>query len=318
MSTTCLHPIRLSSGEYVPCGKCPNCEQNKRNALSTRLQLESAFNSGSSFFVTLTYEEENRPRCSEFHEVPKVEYTCNWIHKNYKTKEVDAFDLFSPEPYKYMSFCVEDVKKFFKILRKHQELGSIKYFLTAEYGEKTFRNHYHFVLFTSVPVLLEHMTNLIQKDWGLGFIKCCYANDNRNAYACKYMMKSQLDALPFPRGHASLPFRLFSHGLGSSSIPFINDYIYNDGKNIREYFRFNGKNVIFDQFFKKHIDPSVYEELRLKRLSHFEERQENLYNSRIAHSKKVFDNSETPDYSYDQKIIQHRKTVSNFKKSNVL
>lgn len=45
---------------FVPCGKCVVCQENRRNEWATRLELE-ARRSLSSYFVTLTYNDENRP-----------------------------------------------------------------------------------------------------------------------------------------------------------------------------------------------------------------------------------------------------------------
>lgn len=58
-----LHPL---TGELVParinvpCGHCIICEENRRNMWADRLELESRF-SACTYFVTLTYNNENCP-----------------------------------------------------------------------------------------------------------------------------------------------------------------------------------------------------------------------------------------------------------------
>lgn len=44
----------------VPCGKCVVCQENRRNEWAARLELE-ARRSVSAYFITLTYDDKNRP-----------------------------------------------------------------------------------------------------------------------------------------------------------------------------------------------------------------------------------------------------------------
>ena len=61
---SCFKPVSITDCfgrvQYVGCGKCPACQELKRNSLSNRLALEehkSKFHS----FVTLTYDEIHLP-----------------------------------------------------------------------------------------------------------------------------------------------------------------------------------------------------------------------------------------------------------------
>ena len=62
----CSHPIRLRDEKhggfiFVPCQKCTNCIEAKRNTMARRLDLE-AKGSVSCLFITLTYDSNHIPR----------------------------------------------------------------------------------------------------------------------------------------------------------------------------------------------------------------------------------------------------------------
>lgn len=96
----------------VPCNRCIGCRLDYAREWSNRMLLEYADNP-NAIFVTLTYNNEHLP----------------------------LSDL------GYPSTSVRDCQLFFKRLRKHFKGRKIRYFLGAEYGPRTFRPHYHAVIF---------------------------------------------------------------------------------------------------------------------------------------------------------------------------
>lgn len=61
--TKCLHPVKvktLRGIQLVKCGKCPACENALRSELRAKVQSEEN-NALSTFFITLTYSDENLP-----------------------------------------------------------------------------------------------------------------------------------------------------------------------------------------------------------------------------------------------------------------
>ena len=59
----CSNPVRIKDvrhGGYifVPCGHCINCNENRRNTLARRLDLE-AQGSVDTLFITLTYDNQH-------------------------------------------------------------------------------------------------------------------------------------------------------------------------------------------------------------------------------------------------------------------
>lgn len=104
----------------IPCGKCIGCRLMYSKQWATRLMLESQYHE-SSYFVTMTYN----PDC-----VP-----ISW-HADSETGEASqAYTLRK-----------DDFQKFMKRLRKNTG-QDIRFFAAGEYGSKTFRPHYHAILF---------------------------------------------------------------------------------------------------------------------------------------------------------------------------
>lgn len=280
--STCLHPTCVH-GRLFPCGKCPACQQNKRQSLSNRFLLESAFCGGPTYFATITYSDENLP-------------------------------IYNGQP----CFNKKEIQKFIKRFRKL--VPQFKYFLTCEYGEQTARPHYHMLLFFSQPIEQIVVSKAFEKEWKNGFTKLSLSSDSRLAYAAKYCLKQ--DAYLFqnlPNDDPRKPFRLFSSrpGIGSSAIDFINQYIYNDG-NIRTEFSVSGKKITFDQYFKRHIDPSLQAEIKLLTYeTNFDEIQNRLLTNYTNNGTWVTDEFGKSyfkkNYEKDNEIRIHRQRLTKLK-----
>lgn len=114
----CISPIMPRRGQFVPCGKCNFCLQNKRADWTFRLKEELKVSS-SAFFLTLTYSEENLPYSMLSH-LPELNKS--------------------------------DVQLFTKRLRTYESKNysnpvSLRYYTVGEYGTRTNRPHYHSIMF---------------------------------------------------------------------------------------------------------------------------------------------------------------------------
>lgn len=201
----CFKPLFIDTNDYeiyghgkiaIPCGKCEACRNS--DAMSWRIRLlEEFYNSDCTYFITLTYNDNELP----FEQCFDGEMFYGWHAVPNKS----------------------DVQKFFKRFRKkykdyYKENGkSLSYFLVSEYGPNTFRPHYHLLLF-NFPILSTipekqkiKATQEIEKLWSKGFITLDTCNENRVAYCTKYM--SCQTVLP---SYLPKPFRLMSKGLGIS------------------------------------------------------------------------------------------------------
>jgi hypothetical protein len=106
-----------------------------------------------------------------------------------------------------------DLQKFLKRLRINSVRAGfkvkIRYFGAGEYGSKTWRPHYHLILF---GVGTQHI-DIIEKSWQFGYVYTLPVKDGGCEYVAKYCVKT--DAREFP-AHWQRPFALFSEGLGKA------------------------------------------------------------------------------------------------------
>lgn len=170
----------------VPCGKCVACRIAYSREWSMRL-VHEASTSGSSVFLTLTYSDEFLP-----------------------------LDL---------SLSVSSLQKFIKRLRKRFSDRLIKYFSCGEYGEKSFRPHYHLIVFGLSFNELDcyrvsrdvYSSRVLEFVWTNGFNSVGFVTPDSTRYVTDYVFKkySGEKAKEF-YGEKQIPFKLSSNGLGLS------------------------------------------------------------------------------------------------------
>lgn len=153
----CVQPLLIQKKLVtyeVPCGHCYQCQQKRRSEWTARLLIEHK-EYPNAYFITLTYDEEN---------IKKLDY-------------VEEVDLYLPKK--------SDYQNFLKRFRKKYEC---RYYGVHEYGTKTYRNHYHIILFLQDEKA--KITNKIINDiWGLGNTTIDKANQARMHYMTKYLNK---------------------------------------------------------------------------------------------------------------------------------
>lgn len=212
----------------VPCGKCYNCQANKRRQWSFRLWTEFT-NSPSSAFITLTYSDETLPENG--------------------------------------SLVKSDFQNFMKRLRKNYRLvddRSIKYFACGEYGPTTLRPHYHALLF-GLPIpsngdYLEVWRQRILDTWNKGHITIETVNGNRIGYCTKYILKSQDAKGLYEKYNMIPPFMLCSKkpSIGSSYLDLIDIDRILDG-NCRLHRM--GQSVVIPEYYRRKLPDDVRERL---------------------------------------------------------
>lgn len=111
----------ISEFTEIPCGQCMGCRLDYSRQWANRCLLELEYHK-SAYFVTLTYDDLHVPR--------------TWYADPDTGEALSAYTL-----------CKRDIQLFFKRLRKHFPEQKIRYFGCSEYGPKTMRPHYHFIIF---------------------------------------------------------------------------------------------------------------------------------------------------------------------------
>lgn len=151
----------------VPCGKCIECSDAKRNDLFVRASFEykSMLKAGGiAYFVTLTYANNCLP-------------TFN--HRPCFNRE-DVTNFLRRLRARHFKFC----KQF-----KHNYHG-IRYFVTSEYGHETHRPHYHMVIFCYHPINEYLIPYLVRSTWHYGIVNVQSLESNIGIhYVSKYAGK---------------------------------------------------------------------------------------------------------------------------------
>lgn len=194
----CLHPISVKNKYFglvghpysdmlylsVPCGSCINCQMNKRSAWVARNRNE-LFHSISAGFLTLTIADEY------------IKYTESG----------------------FPTLDYKELQKFFKRLRKKYGKG-IKYFACGEYGSKSFRPHFHAIIY-NLPLLtngkdfFEFYRKRIEEIWKLGIVSFSEVIEPRIGYITKYIIKTNEEKKLYEENQIERPRLLVSRGIGS-------------------------------------------------------------------------------------------------------
>lgn len=250
----CVTPIKLTGQKLaVPCGRCYACKRNYQMNWIIRLKEEMKV-AVNAYFITLTYNEEFIPR-------DRMGYTH--VHK-------------------------PDVQKFFKRLRKRIGTRSkIRYYLASEYGPKTFRPHYHAIIFNLPFDDVMKNRELIAKAWSLdgksmGHVQCDEVNENRIGYVTGYCMDKDKDTKSGKK-----VFSLMSQGLGKNyldQLSRLNWHKENPLDNMY-YPLENGKKVALPRYYRTKIIQSEISREVLRGISEKDARIHYIKNKERIHEE---------------------------------
>lgn len=209
----CLQPKYLHQREItVPCGKCPFCLATRRSDWVQRLNVEWK-HSQASAFITLTYADAHLPY-----------RFCN------------TEGVYKPQLNK------TDLQKWFRAIR---DAGyKIRYYAVGEYGSKTYRPHYHVLLFGSVP------EDVIRKTWDKGLVHIGQVTQASVGYCSKYIINSKVSEMINGR---SDPFAVMSRkpGIGAQYLkPAMIAWHKSDRKN---YMIQDGQKRHLPRYYKEKI-----------------------------------------------------------------
>lgn len=153
-----LVKTQYGSLRRVPCGQCTACRLNKAREWSIRIMHETLYHE-DSVFLTLTFDDDHLPEEG--------------------------------------TISKRDVQLFMKRLRKRLK-RRIRYFCSGEYGEKSFRPHYHLILF-GISVDDDVFSNklysgkdgfqCLMKEWPYGMAFVGMVTYDSACYVAKYTLK---------------------------------------------------------------------------------------------------------------------------------
>lgn len=226
-----------STGETFPlymevrCGKCENCRQSKVSSFVQRCELESMLYECRPIFLTLTYNNENKPKDN--------------------------------------SLQLRDVQLFFKRFRINLERKGyndhIRYVCVGEYGKKqnSHRPHYHALIWNLHQTdLVEYRTirEILEQSWNKGFIMSRFVDPSDNKtfyYTAKYLCKDNNT----PEG-CKPPFMVSSNrngGIGAAYVTGLQGHILRFMDTKPKFVnKFNGqvKDILVTKFFLDKVMPS--------------------------------------------------------------
>jgi hypothetical protein len=147
----------------------------------------------------------------------------------------------------FLTLDKRDVQLYFKKLRKAhgKNFEPIKYYLAGEYGSKTFRPHYHIILFNA-------NIELIHKAWDKGEVHIGELTEASAAYTAKYINKGKI--IPMHKNDDRLSeFSLMSKKLG---INYLSEKIikYHRADIERNYLTLeDGKKISLPRYYRQKI-----------------------------------------------------------------
>lgn len=189
-------PYRQPGYIQVPCGKCIECKIQYQNAWMIRL-IEEAKCHKYVCMVTLTYNEASVPY--------------------YRFKNGDK---------KYRSVYARHVQDWIKRFRTNYDRShkiplskKFKYFITSEYGPKTFRPHYHAIFYGLDKFAIAPLLNDWRKRFGFVHVSWIPQYDekqliNKMRYVAKYCSKGEFECPYVEQGYVAKTFHLVSKRLG--------------------------------------------------------------------------------------------------------
>lgn len=225
----------------VPCSRCPECVKSKINSWAFRINKEMEISS-SPLFITLTYNQKS---------VPRTKSGLKTLSKR-------------------------DIQLFMKRLRKSyakQSDKKLRYYIVGEYGSRTYRPHYHAILFNLDNVAL------VEQAWQNGFVKNYPVLDGGIRYVLKYMSKPRQKR----KDDRILEFSLMSKGLGSNYLTNnIINYHLGDIKNCFITLK-GGIRMQMPKYYKEKIYDECY---RQAVTEYLKERAEHIENQKVKKYKR--------------------------------
>ena len=167
----------------IPCGHCIGCLLDRSRQWADRCMLEAKYHE-KNCFITLTYDEDH------------INSLSNYDY-------VDSDGCINKSP--FYSLDKVHLQKFFKRLRKRLDKDDIKirYFACGEYGSKTYRPHFHAIIFgydfDADRVLYKsnfrgdrlYNSPLLQSCWPYGFAVVADCTWDTCAYVARYCLKKR-------------------------------------------------------------------------------------------------------------------------------
>lgn len=221
----------------VPCGRCLPCLRRKQNSWAFRIQQEAKDYPESTYFVTLTFSDNNLDFITdnETGEVFGPTLSVDTVQKFFKRLRKNLVNYYKnvPETCEVWQY---GKKHLITDYRYRNEKGQIilssdfhpvRFFLCGEYGDRFQRPHYHAVCFFASNYDEDALKKFLEIAWGKGFVTISPLTVRRSKYVAKYTCKQ---LFPDEYGKCKPPFALMSRSpaIGSTYVDKNKDFIFNN------------------------------------------------------------------------------------------
>lgn len=209
----CLRPVRIGVDTY-PCGKCVECMRKKQLDYAQILSFQ-ANRKHSAHFVTFTYDDTTLPiRCCDmrtgdlyylqssrsFDDDFRTEHALRDLYLSYCKPKFTHYVSPSTNFRLCASLNRVDFRLWLKRVRVYYErqfnkkLPAFTYFCVGEYGEKSYRPHYHALFFGLDDDCLNFMAKNWRDKFGFCLVKTLPSYSDKDIVRCsmyvsKYMNK---------------------------------------------------------------------------------------------------------------------------------
>ena len=232
--TKCLNPriiVNKYTGQEVEtgCGVCKACLLNRANKMSSQCSIEEQDHK-YVFFFTLTYADEYVPRAKPcLDEKTGVVYwysICDRLKENGQIVCIDSNVTDIKRKRGYLGLLLNktrldgaisyasrrDAQLFIKRVRKRLEKYTnekIRYYIVSEYGPKTFRAHYHGMLFADGDKTCKVLPKIVRACWPYGRVDMSLSRGKCSSYVAQYLNSTYFVPSFYANG-AARPFTLHS------------------------------------------------------------------------------------------------------------
>lgn len=203
----CLHPVKVRNpytGDYIitPCGKCKCCLVNKASQDSLQCTLEESHHQ-YCYFITLTYNNDCIPLAQPVFDADSDSYVL--YNCSLRFKRLGEKIGYAPVSKEYMAnFLVKTklngligyanildfqlfMKRFRYYLTKYFINEKVRYYAVSEYGPKTFRPHFHILLFFDSPRLAQRIGRVVRQSWPFGIVDYSLSRSACSSYVASYV-----------------------------------------------------------------------------------------------------------------------------------
>lgn len=208
----CLHPQTIinpytKQPMVVSCGHCKACNLRKSSRMTFLCSREESI-SKYVYFITLTYSNDFVPKfmvnfnqdnnqydfvsvCKRYNDYEETPLIGSLPYSDYPSYKMSALqnkvNLNGFIPFAYFRDVQLYLKRLRKQFSKYEKEEKIKFYIVSEYGPKTFRPHFHVLIFNQSDRIHSHWSKVVSKAWSYGRVDSSLSRGKCSGYLASYL-----------------------------------------------------------------------------------------------------------------------------------